>query len=81
MNTWCGPRIIGSGRHHAVEALYATHGFPAGDGNADVAIKIYAAFELDSFVARCPAVDFLNYIDDSAMGSSSRYHHREWARL
>eukprot|EP00959_Pyramimonas_sp_CCMP1952_P390953 8192961-Pyramimonas_sp.AAC.1 len=54
MNTWCGPRIIRSGRHHAVEALYATHGLPAGDGNAGIAIKIHAAFELDSFVARCP---------------------------
>eukprot|EP00959_Pyramimonas_sp_CCMP1952_P110498 2311626-Pyramimonas_sp.AAC.1 len=72
MNTWCGPRIIRSGRHHAVEALHASHGLPAGGGYADIAIKIHAAFELDSFVAWCPIVDVLNYIDDSAIGSSSR---------
>eukprot|EP00959_Pyramimonas_sp_CCMP1952_P386898 8108487-Pyramimonas_sp.AAC.1 len=72
INTWCGPRIIRSGRHHAVEALHATNGLPAGDGNADIGIKIHAAFELDSFASRCPTVDFLSYIDDGAIGSSSR---------
>eukprot|EP00959_Pyramimonas_sp_CCMP1952_P465071 9487664-Pyramimonas_sp.AAC.1 len=72
MNTRCGPLVIHGGRRRAVEALHATSGLPAGDSNADVAINVHAAFELGVLVTRCPAVDFRNNIDDSAIGRHSR---------
>eukprot|EP00959_Pyramimonas_sp_CCMP1952_P440377 9220205-Pyramimonas_sp.AAC.1 len=56
-----------------MQPLYAYHGLPAGDGNADFAIEIHAMTEMDYFRARCPTIDSLNYIDGSAAGSSASH--------
>eukprot|EP00959_Pyramimonas_sp_CCMP1952_P431713 9041059-Pyramimonas_sp.AAC.1 len=46
-NTWRGPRTVRSQRHHGEFPGFAVRGVPAGDGVADIAIKVHALAEYD----------------------------------
>eukprot|EP00959_Pyramimonas_sp_CCMP1952_P110568 2312979-Pyramimonas_sp.AAC.1 len=71
-NTWRSPRIMRFGKHRAVTPWFALCGLPAGDGYNDLATKVHACTEFDEFFSRCPAIDFLDYIDDAALSSVAR---------
>ena len=53
-NTWRGPRIVRSQRHHGSCPSFAGRGVPAGDGIADVTIKVHALAEYDMYVCLHP---------------------------
>eukprot|EP00959_Pyramimonas_sp_CCMP1952_P171051 3574133-Pyramimonas_sp.AAC.1 len=61
-----------TGGHHSVTPLFAMCGLPAGDGYNDLAINVHAYAEFDEYISRCPAVDFLNYIDDTALSNGAK---------
>eukprot|EP00959_Pyramimonas_sp_CCMP1952_P267314 5589069-Pyramimonas_sp.AAC.1 len=67
-NTWRGPRIIRSQRHHGEFPGFALRGVPAGDGVADIAIKVHALAEYDRHVCLHPLASSSSYIDDTAIG-------------
>eukprot|EP00959_Pyramimonas_sp_CCMP1952_P291553 6098168-Pyramimonas_sp.AAC.1 len=72
-NTWRPPRVIRLGKHHYVTPLVAVCGLHARDGYNDLAIKVRAYEEFDEYMSRCPAIDFLNYIDDTALSNGAKY--------